>query len=1773
MLKRITALTAVMALWCAAAAWGQTAVAVGKGSYASFPPTYKASTPDHNGFNATRVEGKRLYADERKNQPLPTNDWWTDVINSRYSGALWSLPQMLHTSEAGVTVNYPTRWNDNGTEVLPTSSIRVGGRNFAADATVAREWGDWHVVMRMPSADNSAELTVTMAHGMPFTWIETEGLSPELTFSATPRFFDIEGNSGTRPRGTTLGCVIGDDLYGIYLPDGAVAGWADGRMTVSGETGWLVIALLNTPHDLEAYRRYATSVPRSTAVSWSYDEDRALINTRWRVDAENLARPGADAPVLQGFLPHAYKTGRREFAFDGHEYLTPRGTLKLAASQTAGTSHTFAYAYRFDGMMPYYAAPAENNAAANPYNAARMKALVDNYAANGAFGDDTYWGGKGLTQMALNMTFAKETGNTAAYETSRRKLRDKLTDWLTYTPGEDRCFFAYYPRWGALVGFDPSYDSDSFNDHHFHYGYFIYAGALLCLEDEEFRRDYGPMLKSIAKDYANYDRADTRFPFLRTLDPWAGHSYAGGLGDAGNDNGNGQESSSEAMQSWGALYLLGVALSDNEMRDAGIFGYMTESNGVAEYWFDRDQIHPGRQHNYDYTKYSSPYCTNLTSKGIGWWTWFSGDPLWMHSIQWMPVSPCLNYLSKDLEFVKWDYDKMMQSTAYQWFTGGGDTPPLASQSVGNVVLAYMERANPDLAAGIFDKAYDGNFPLAKATDTGHISYYLIQSHRTYGDLDFGVWADCPTANAYRKADGSMTYMVYNPGSAERTVRFYRGETLEKTVKAPAGMTAFTDSPSATSIETETEAIVPPGTSRRIEARVVDQYGASVDGAAVTWSLSADAPATVSSDGTLLVSKTARKGSRFTLTAASGKLSAAIDVKVNDLPVAAQASITPIVNYSETGQPLSFEIECTDQYGHTFDPSEATWRITAADGGVVSENPSFTPVKPGIHTVTAIVAGKAFSTQVNITPPMNDIGRHAAAIASSEENVGTPTAAVNDGDASTRWGSIHTDDQWVMLDLGEEAYISRVAVNWEAAYASDYEIQTAPAGATMTDFTGTYAGAQRKVRVPAESEWSVAAVVSGNSGPGTVTSAVGSRGRYVRMRGIRRGSDYGYSIYEMSVYGIPASTAPDDIIGLDIDVPSVMDQNETATLSARSYTLSGQSAEAEVTWSADREAAFEGNRFTPTGYGSYTVTATAPGGVTADTHVMVSEAARTASIAINPAVTAMLAGDRRRFDVTALDQFGAVRPVDASTLRAVVRDASGRPADASTAAFSLATMTFCPNIAGDYVIDFNEGLGRATVAVRDITEANLAVGHPATASATVGGNTASMANDADPATRWESPAADGHWIGIDLEDLYMINRVAVVWEGAYASDYRIMTSVDGETWAVADAVSGHSGAGRAEHTFAECPARYVRLICDRRGTVYGNSLYELEVYGTSRINPDDTGEAPEITGFTLEPGNGTATLRGTATHPQGHVTATFAVTRRESGRTVASESLNAVSGTGVEATLGGLYRGVDYVAVMTAADLFGNTSRATIEFTGEYSIDGINLALGKDAAASSHENAGLTAGNAVDGDLSTRWGSEFNDGEWIKVDLGQIYPVCRIAIDWNVAAHATDYDVMLALDDTDGIDNDTADTAEYTTVDHVALSRASAETVPESPVMARYVKIRGNRRANQYGTSIDELRVYGDDSLYDPEIPADDPAQSEIDDWKQWDQWDKWGEPAVPENPGTVTLDVPPHNDRETLVDVWTLQGTPVLRRVKRDTAMRHLLPGIYVVGGEKVMVK
>ncbi|MEV4631291.1 ThuA domain-containing protein [Micromonospora sp. NPDC049523] len=126
-------------------------------------------------------------------------------------------------------------------------------------------------------------------------------------------------------------------------------------------------------------------------------------------------------------------------------------------------------------------------------------------------------------------------------------------------------------------------------------------------------------------------------------------------------------------------------------------------------------------------------------------------------------------------------------------------------------------------------------------------------------------------------------------------------------------------------------------------------------------------------------------------------------------------------------------------------------------------------------------------------------------------------------------------------------------------------------------------------------------------------------------------------------------------------------------------------------------------------------------------------------------------------------------------------------------------------------------------------ANLALNKPARTSSIEGAFVAGNAFDGAIGTRWASAFSDPQWIDVDLGASYAINRVKLTWEAAYGSAYQIQTSPDGVTWTTIRSVTGGDG-GVDDLTGLTGTGRYVRLNGTARGTAWGYSLFEFEVYG-------------------------------------------------------------------------------------------------------------------------------------------------------------------------------------------------------------------------------------------------------------------------------------------------------------------------------------------------------
>jgi hypothetical protein len=153
-----------------------------------------------------------------------------------------------------------------------------------------------------------------------------------------------------------------------------------------------------------------------------------------------------------------------------------------------------------------------------------------------------------------------------------------------------------------------------------------------------------------------------------------------------------------------------------------------------------------------------------------------------------------------------------------------------------------------------------------------------------------------------------------------------------------------------------------------------------------------------------------------------------------------------------------------------------------------------------------------------------------------------------------------------------------------------------------------------------------------------------------------------------------------------------------------------------------------------------------------------------------------------------------------------------------------------------------------------------------------------------------------------------------------------------------------------------------------------------------------------------------------------------------------------------------------------ATFSNNVSVYGLENNGTDTCPSTNIALGKTAIASSLENAGYPASNAFDGNLSTtRWSSQFSDAQWLYVDLGKRYDLCKVILFWE-AAYGKDFDIQ------------TSDDAQTWKTIYQARNNTSTLSIMPLQGSGRYVKMNGIHRSTIYGYSILEMQVYGSASI-------------------------------------------------------------------------------------------
>ena len=176
-------------------------------------------------------------------------------------------------------------------------------------------------------------------------------------------------------------------------------------------------------------------------------------------------------------------------------------------------------------------------------------------------------------------------------------------------------------------------------------------------------------------------------------------------------------------------------------------------------------------------------------------------------------------------------------------------------------------------------------------------------------------------------------------------------------------------------------------------------------------------------------------------------------------------------------------------------------VDATGGGSDAGDSGSGPVDAQPDTYVVVLDANAMCGS-NILAP-------TTAVASSVAPPGTSVATnAIDGNLATRWESVHAvDPQSIYVDFGIPVFINRVQIAWETACAKNYDIQTSNDAVTWTTMRPITANALGVGPLP-PTDWTMAANHTGFTGVG----------RYLRINGTARCTQYGYSMWEMRVYG-------------------------------------------------------------------------------------------------------------------------------------------------------------------------------------------------------------------------------------------------------------------------------------------------------------------------------------------------------------------------------------------------------------------------------------------------------------------------------------------------------------------------------------------------------------------------------------------------------------------------------------------------------------------------------
>jgi endo-1,3(4)-beta-glucanase len=554
--------------------------------------------------------------------PLPTNSFFTNVgVNASYF-PIAPYPYHVKVEDTGVVISY-AEWKSVTSTYITTPFIGNLILTAEQEATMRIEsYDQLSVTLKWTQNEGSGTLTSPIVRGSPFITMVYSQMTPIIKSSHA--LLTVNGNGGSGPfNGTEFSVRMNNgQQWKIFSLNGVPITFykrSNQLVCTSAFTGVLRAAVIAGQSDEASIANAAQTYPTGASISYSFLDDLATIQFKWRTAGgcpENLLMMALphhmDSIVLSDTLRAANVT-----------YQTIKGRMTGLRGNTWILKEQLTH---IKWSSPR-AIPADK--------VASVRAALMQEKGRRNYVGDPYTAGKVLASMARLALIADELNENETARAIRANLKADIDPWLL---GTNWNALKYETAWGGLCSshgladMNADYGQGWYNDHHFHYGYIVYAAAVVGKEDKEWLNSRRSAIMDIVRDYANPSSTDPHFPMTRNKDWFDGHSWASGLfpfGDSKN-----QESTSESVNAYYGVYLLGESLGDTQLSNWGRMLLATEIRSVHKYWqiTEASQIYP------------APFKDGkivgvLWSTKVDYATFFGGNAEFIHCIQMMPFTP------------------------------------------------------------------------------------------------------------------------------------------------------------------------------------------------------------------------------------------------------------------------------------------------------------------------------------------------------------------------------------------------------------------------------------------------------------------------------------------------------------------------------------------------------------------------------------------------------------------------------------------------------------------------------------------------------------------------------------------------------------------------------------------------------------------------------------------------------------------------------------------------------------------------------------------------------------------------------------------------------------------------------------------------------------------------------------------------------------------------------------------------------------------------------